>query len=102
MGDLSPAEFAKTLTEEECMLLTLRDELYEGSWDNMLQDLRDRLKGKPYIFKLVNRIEEDIIRIEKLRQYEATVRPQYLQTTTWRQSCPPRFPSARGDSQHDN
>lgn len=70
MADLPPKEFAKTLTEEERMLLTLRDELYEGSWDNMLQDLRDRLKGKPYIFKLVNRIEEDIVRIEKLKKYE--------------------------------
>lgn len=69
---LPPAEYAKTLTEEERMLLTLRDELYEGSWDNMLQDLRDRLKGKPYIFKLVNRIEEDIVRIEKLKGYEGT------------------------------
>ena len=66
----SPKEFAENLTEEERMLLTLRDELYEGSWENMLQDLRDRLKGKPYIFKLVNRIEEDIVRIEKLKHFE--------------------------------
>ena len=70
MADVAPKEFAKTLTEEERMLLTLRDELYEGNWDNMLQDLRDRLKGKPYIFKLVNRIEEDIVRIERLKKYE--------------------------------
>ncbi|MHC5035732.1 MAG: hypothetical protein ACYTHM_00315 [Planctomycetota bacterium] len=52
------------------MLVTLRDELYFGSWEKMLQDLKDRLKGRPYIFKLVNRIEEDIERIEKLQQYE--------------------------------
>jgi hypothetical protein len=36
----------------------------------MLGDLRDRLKGKPYIFKLVNRIQDDIARIEKLSEYE--------------------------------
>jgi hypothetical protein len=36
----------------------------------MLGDLRDRLKGKPYIFKLVNRIQDDIARIEKLSDYE--------------------------------
>lgn len=54
------------------MLITLRDELYTGSWSRMLEDLKDRLHGKPYIFKLVNRIEEDIARIEKLRGYEET------------------------------
>ena len=52
------------------MLVSLRDELYEGSWDQMLKDLKDRLEGKPYIFKLVNRISADIQRIEKLRDYE--------------------------------
>jgi hypothetical protein len=36
----------------------------------MQQDLKDRLKGRPYIFKLVNRIEEDLDRIEKLQAYE--------------------------------
>ena len=63
-------KFCESLGEEEHMLLSLRDELYEGSWENMLQDLRDRLKGKPYIFKLVNRIEEDIVRIERLQKAE--------------------------------
>lgn len=52
------------------MLITLRDELYAGSWNRMLDDLKDRLHGKPYIFKLVNKIEEDIARIEKLKRYE--------------------------------
>jgi len=36
----------------------------------METDLRDRLQGRPYIFKLVNRIEEDLERIQKLRSYE--------------------------------
>ncbi len=63
-------EFVKSLTTQDRMLITLRDELYFGSWDRMLTDLRDRLKGRPYIFKLVNRIEEDIKRIEKLQAYE--------------------------------
>ena len=55
---------------DERTLVSLRDELYNGSWDQMLGDLRDRLQGKPYIFKLVNRIQEDIARIEKLQEYE--------------------------------
>jgi len=63
-------KFASGLTPDEKTLVTLRDELYGGSWDQMLGDLRDRLKGKPYIFKLVNRIQDDIARIEKLSEYE--------------------------------
>lgn len=58
------------LSEEAKMLLVLRDELYAGSWDRMVDDLKNRLKGRPYIFKLVNRIEEDLGRIETLRSYE--------------------------------
>jgi hypothetical protein len=64
------ANFYQSLTEEETMLLTLRDELYGNSWERMETDLRDRLQGRPYIFKLVNRIEEDLERIQKLRSYE--------------------------------
>ena len=64
--------FCKSLSEEERMLLDLRDELYDGSWDSMMRDLDDRLKGRPYIFKLVNRIQDDIRRIKKLRRYEQT------------------------------
>jgi hypothetical protein len=62
--------YARSLSEEDRLLLILRDELYGRSWDRFLRDLDDRLKGKPYIFKLVNRIEEDIERIRKLRAYE--------------------------------
>ena len=64
--------FFDSLSIEEKMLITLRDELYTGTWGRMLEDLRDRLHGKPYIFKLVNKIEEDIARIEKLKRYEET------------------------------
>ena len=64
------ANFYQSLIEEEAMLLTLRDELYGNSWETMERDLRDRLQGRPYIFKLVNRIEEDLDRIQKLKNYE--------------------------------
>lgn len=63
-------KFFNTLSPDERMLITLRDELYNHSWDRMLDDLRNRIKGKPYIFKLVNRIQDDIARIEKLMDYE--------------------------------
>lgn len=58
------------LTQDEKMLVLLRDELYEGSWDGMARDLKDRLKSKPYIFKLVNRIQDDLVRVEKLQELE--------------------------------
>ncbi len=63
-------KYYQGLSQEEKMLVILRDELYDGSWDKMTRDLKDRLTGKPYIFKLVHRIEEDLARIEKLQSYE--------------------------------
>lgn len=63
-------KFYNALSPAERILVTLRDELYGGSWDQMIGDLRDRLQKKPYIFKLVNQIQDDITRIEKLTEYE--------------------------------
>ena len=62
--------FVASLTPEEAMLITLREELYGGDWRRMLKDLHDRRDGKPYVFKLVNLINEDIVRIERLQAYE--------------------------------
>jgi hypothetical protein len=50
--------------------LVIRDELYAGSWDEMLQDLEGRLGAKPYVFKLATRIEDDVLRIRKMRDFE--------------------------------
>jgi len=63
-------QFVAGLSEEEIMLLRLRDELYAGRWDAMLADLNDRLQGKPYVFKLAHRIQDDIERIERLNRFE--------------------------------
>lgn len=52
------------------MLVVLKDQLYARNWDTMLDDLKNRLEGKPYIFKLANRINDDIERIEMLRNFE--------------------------------
>lgn len=62
--------FIAGLHEEERMLVLLQKELYEGSWQEMLTDLNNRLEGRPYIFKLANRIRDDLIRIEKLWAFE--------------------------------
>jgi hypothetical protein len=63
-------DFVETLTDEQRMLVVLKRQLYDGSWETMLNDLRNRLAGKPYIFKLVNRIRDDIERIEGLHKFE--------------------------------
>jgi hypothetical protein len=52
------------------MLVILKAQLYGGTWEPMLDDLRNRLTGKPYIFKLVNRIKDDIGRIEEMKKFE--------------------------------
>ena len=68
MDDLAAQNFAQSLDPEEIMLLTLRDELYDGRWDDMVADLATRLDGTPYVFKLAGRIEADLERIERLKE----------------------------------
>lgn len=70
MGTDPHKAYFSSLLQEEKLLLILRDELYGGSWEKMRRDLEDRLNGRPYIFKLVHRIEEDLTRIEKIESYE--------------------------------
>ena len=62
--------FVTGMTIEERMLVVLKKELYEGSWDEMLADLQARLNNKPYIFKLATRITDDIDRIQRLDEFE--------------------------------
>jgi hypothetical protein len=65
------SDFIHRLSDEHRMLVVLKAQLYDGSWTPMLDDLRNRLIGKPYIFKLANRIQEDIERIEEMQKFEA-------------------------------
>ncbi len=68
--DETVRRIVERLNAEERMLIILKVELYEGNWESMLEDLRNRLAGRPHIFKLADRIAEDIERIEKLRGFE--------------------------------
>ena len=63
-------QFVDALTNQERMLVVLNRELYEGSWDEMLADLKARMEGRPYIFKLAQRIADDLERIEHLKSFE--------------------------------
>lgn len=64
-------DYVDSLSDECRMLVILKAQLYGGSWEPMLDDLRNRLDGKPYIFKLANRIGDDIERIEQMMLFEA-------------------------------
>jgi len=64
-------DFVDSLSEEYRMLVVLKAQLYESLWEPMLDDLKNRLAGKPYIFKLASRIEDDIRRIEQMQKFEA-------------------------------
>ena len=62
--------FVQGLDEPQRMLVILKSQLYGGQWEPMLQDLENRLEGKPYIFKLANRIKDDVERIRLLQTFE--------------------------------
>jgi hypothetical protein len=62
--------FMDRLSDEQKLLLVLKRELYDGDWEPMVRDLDNRLNGKPYMLKLAARIEEDLQRIEQMRQLE--------------------------------
>jgi hypothetical protein len=64
------SDFVNGLTDEHRMLVVLKAQLYDDMWEPMLDDLRNRLANKPYIFKLVNRIQDDISRIEEMQEFE--------------------------------
>ncbi len=63
--------FLDRLTDEQIMLLVLKRELYDGDWRPMIADLRNRLAGRPYVLALGQRIEDDLQRIEQMRELEA-------------------------------
>lgn len=63
-------DFVAGLSNEHRMLVVLKAQLYDGTWEPMLDDLENRLAGKPYIFKLINRIQDDIQRIHEMQKFE--------------------------------
>jgi len=65
------SDFVEGLGDEHRMLVVLKSQLYDNTWEPMLDDLQNRLAGKPYIFKLANRIQDDIRRIEEMQEFEA-------------------------------
>ena len=68
--DLPPEVFIQRMEPFERVLLDLKDHLYEGSWERILEDLRARLDNKPYIYKLSQTITRDVAAIERMKAYE--------------------------------
>ncbi len=65
------------LSEDEGMLLAIRDTLYEGSWEDFLLDLRERLSDRPYVFdvhpvspRLKDTMRRHVALIEQLSRWE--------------------------------
>ena len=70
--DPAVADYVRVLGDEHRMLVVLKAQLYGGRWEPMLDDLKNRLSGKPYIFKLTNRINDDVERINEMQEFEET------------------------------
>jgi hypothetical protein len=68
--DVPPEIFIDRLESHERVLVDLKDQLYEGSWERILDDLRSRLDNKPYLFKLSQTISRDLAAIERMKSYE--------------------------------
>jgi hypothetical protein len=63
-------KFVVSLTPQERLLVRVKNELYGGSWDELVADLEARLAGRPYVLRLATRIEDDLERVKKLRAFE--------------------------------
>jgi len=68
--DVPPEVFLQRLESYERVLIDLKDQLYEGSWQRILDDLKARLDNKPYIYKLSQTISRDLAAIERMKAYE--------------------------------
>src|ERR1051325_4295410 len=68
--DVPPEVFIGRLEPYERVLIDLKDQLYEGSWERILEDLRARMDNKPYIYKLSQTITRDVAAIERMKSYE--------------------------------
>lgn len=66
------------LTHDDVMLLHIRDTLYEGHWQDFVDDLESRAQGRPHVFETVpqsptmkDTIEGHLVLIRRMRAWEA-------------------------------
>jgi len=74
--ELPAKQFKEEIKKDKPLqdLIQLRDEIYQGSWDRMLKDLKDRLTARPYNYKKVNQSAIDFPKVWHLKQYEQAQR----------------------------
>ena len=73
-------EAIASLTPEDIMLIrNVHDPTlgYNHSWARYKSDLKSKLRSRPYIFKLFNRMEQDLNRIERLEGLEMAFDMQF-------------------------
>ncbi len=70
-------EGVPALTDEQRMLLDLRDVLYEGSWEDFRNDLKARQESRPHVFEIIppspglkETIERHLGVIDELERWE--------------------------------
>ncbi len=68
-GVESHVDYVTSLHEEHRIMLSLRDNVYEGSWAGLLSSLYGGLSNDSYR-KICGRIKSDIVRIGEMWEYE--------------------------------
>ncbi len=78
-ADANPDLDPSNLTDEQRMLVGIRDTLYEGSWDDFAHDLIARRDAKPHVFDILpatdtlrETIAAHLAQIDRLRRWEQT------------------------------
>lgn len=55
-------------------LVWLRDFVHDGCFTVMSEDLMEELDKKPYIDKIIRRVQEDIPYVDRLQNYQANTK----------------------------
>jgi len=77
MNNGGPVHADFPLSDEQRMLVQIRDALYEGSWEDFLADLRARAESRPHVFETVptspamkSTIARHVSLIDEMRRWE--------------------------------
>ena len=52
--------------KHDATLVSIRNNIYDGDWDRMITHLKRNIDTKSYMFKMANKMREDLMRIEGL------------------------------------
>lgn len=69
-ASMTPAEAWNRLDEPVRQLVVAAQVLFGGDWDDLAEDVRRRIAGRPYLFRLELPIDEPLAWIARLKDYE--------------------------------